>query len=483
VPADSVDVSSTQEGSTVENVSRRKLMAGMGVGAAALTVAALTGNGRALAADATATVDTLPQAPGAATLGAGSFALFSQENLNFQTLFALGSAGQIAEAGEVIASVAQANSTPGGATYQSVYDAFIAMANRLETAAADAKKAGHRVTARSKYLRAAKYYAQALYWVPGTTTPGAEADVYRVMDHAFTAGMKLIQPTPEPIEIPYERRTLPGWFMRPVDDGKRRPTIIMNNGSDGQNVDMLVQGGFAALERGYNVLIFEGPGQGSQLFLENVPFRPDWEKVITPIVDLLMKRSDVNPKQIALRGISFGGELTPRAAAFEHRIAALVTDPGSVSAWDNYPPVIQDISNQGTPEQINAAWNNVIVPGSTPEEMFNLKKTLEIYSVAAHDAAKAGQVPSDWASLSSTIKQYNLDGVIDKITCPTLVTQYQGDTFFTDEGRTLYDGLTVKKKNFVEFTAVDGSQYHCGPMAPQLVNETLWDWLDDVFDR
>ncbi len=132
----------------VENISRRGLMTGMGVGAAALTLAAWTGNGKAIAADAKVTLDTLLQGPGAATLGAGSFALFTQENLNFQTLFALGSAGQIAEVGEVISSVAQSNNTPGGATYQSVYDAFIAMGNRLETAAANAKKAGHRVTAR-----------------------------------------------------------------------------------------------------------------------------------------------------------------------------------------------------------------------------------------------------------------------------------------------------------------------------------------------
>ncbi len=303
------------------------------------------------------------------------------------------------------------------------------------------------------------------------------------MDHAFTAGMELIQPTPEPIEIPYERRTLPGWFMRPVDDNKRRPTIIMNNGSDGQNVDMLAQGGFAALERGYNVVIFEGPGQGSQLFLENIPFRPDWEKVVTPIVDLLEQRNDVNQKQIALRGISFGGELTPRAAAFEHRIAALVADPGSMSAWENYPPVIQDITKLGTPKLVSAAWNNDIVPASTPEEAFNLKKSLEIYTVAAHDAAKKGEVPSDWASISDTIKRYNLYDVVAKIKCPTLVTQYEGDTFFTDEGRKLFEALQVKKKDFVEFTAVDGAQYHCGPMAPQLVNETCWDWLDDVFVR
>jgi dienelactone hydrolase len=467
----------------METISRRGLLTGMGVGAAGVTLAALTGNGTAFAAGGDATVDTLPQTAGAATLGAGSFALFSQVDLNFQTLFALGSAGQIAAAGEVVSAVAQANSTPGGATYQAIFDAFIAMGNRLETAAAAAAKNGHRVTARAKYLRAAKYYAQALYWVPGTSTPGAEADVYQVMDHAFTSGMNLMQVMPERLKIPYERRTLPGWFMRPAGDGKRRPTIIMNNGSDGQNVDMLVQGGFDALERGYNVVIFEGPGQGSQLFLENIPFRPDWEKVITPIVDVLEQRSDVNTKQIALRGISFGGELTPRAAAFEHRIAALVADPGNVDTWVNYPAILQDVAKSGTRAQINAAWNTDIVPGSTPEQMFSLKKTLEIFTAGAHDDVTKGEVPTDWAAVSEAIGKFNLDGVVDKIKCPTLVTKYEGDTWFKDEPRKLYDALTVKKKDYVEFTAVDGAQYHCGPLAPQLVNETCWDWVDDVFDR
>jgi hypothetical protein len=89
----------------------------------------------------------------------------------------------------------------------------------------------------------------------------------------------------------------------------------------------------------------------------------------------------------------------------------------------------------------------------------------------------------DFSFLSSTIKQYNLFDVADKIRCPTLVTQHQGDTFFTTEGQQLFDALKVKNKKFVEFTAVDGTQYHCGPMAPQVVNETCWDWVDGVFDR
>ena len=140
----------------------------------------------------------------------------------------------------------------------------------------------------------------------------------------------------------------------------------MNNGSDGQNVDMLAEGGLVALERGYNVVIFEGPGQGSQLFLHDVPFRSDWERVITPIVDYLETRTDVNLDQVAIRGISFGGLLVPRAAAHEHRLSAVVADPGSVKTILDYPPIIRDIAHGKSADAINSTWNATVVPGATP---------------------------------------------------------------------------------------------------------------------
>jgi pimeloyl-ACP methyl ester carboxylesterase len=50
--------------------------------------------------------------------------------------------------------------------------------------------------------------------------------------------------------------------------------------------------------------------------------------VITPVVDFLRARPDVDRRRISLVGASFGGFLTARAAAHEHRLAALVTDTG-----------------------------------------------------------------------------------------------------------------------------------------------------------
>ncbi len=89
---------------------------------------------------------------------------------------------------------------------------------------------------------------------------------------------------------------------------------------------MLAFGGAGALARGYNVLFFDGPGQQSQLFEQGSFFRHDWEAVITPVVDFLLGRPEVDAGKLALYGVSQAGYWVPRAIAFVHRPAAAVAD-------------------------------------------------------------------------------------------------------------------------------------------------------------
>ena len=470
----------------MQSISRRRALLGLGGGAVAATVAACSGTNAIGAtrdiAGLSTTPTTIPLTASQSALGGGTWRLFAQDDLNFQTQFALGESGSIACAGEVMAVVAQANAAPGGASYQSVFDAFIAMANRVQEQAAAALKEGHLATAQGRFLRSAKYYAQALYWVFGTSTPDANESVCMAMDGVFTEGMKLRPLPTEQVEIPYGDSTLPGWFMKPANDNRKRPTIIMNNGSDGQNVDMLAQGGEAALARGYNVLIFEGPGQCSQLFVKHIPFRPDWNNVLTPVVDFLVKRSDVDPKAIAVRGISFGGLLVPQAAAYEHRFAAIVADPGSVDDWNNYPKFITDMYVAGDPKKTNDSWK-MIRDGATPTQKFNLIKTMSIFTREAYADACRGQLVTDFYAWATDQNRYNITSILGQITTPTLVTQYDGDTWFGTMPEQMFKGIHAKESAFHRFTAVDGAEGHCGPMAPQVTNEVCWDFVDHVLGR
>ena len=54
-------------------------------------------------------------------------------------------------------------------------------------------------------------------------------------------------------------------------------------------------------------------------------FRPNWESVVSPVIDWAVARPEVDPARIALFGLSMGG-LAPRAAAFEPRIALICID-------------------------------------------------------------------------------------------------------------------------------------------------------------
>src|SRR6202012_168835 len=185
------------------------------------------------------------------------------------------------------------------------------------------------------------------------------------------------------------------------------PTVILNNGLDSQSVALYAYGGAAALERGYNALIFEGPGQGAMLFERQVPFRPDWENVITPVVDYLLSRPDVDPDRIALTGWSMGGEMVSRAAAFEPRLAAVVADPGILSMWLSVetltPQIAALFSGGATRQQVNQAWITDIVPGLDPVTRYSLAKGSEGYGRQFLLAARAGQVYADFYDLGTTI--------------------------------------------------------------------------------
>ena len=73
----------------------------------------------------------------------------------------------------------------------------------------------------------------------------------------------------------------------------------------------------AAAERGFNVLVVEGPGQVGALHRNpGLVMRPDYEVPISAVVDYLVTRPDVDPERLAIVGYPVGGYLAPRAAAF-----------------------------------------------------------------------------------------------------------------------------------------------------------------------
>jgi hypothetical protein len=214
------------------------------------------------------------------------------------------------------------------------------------------------------------------------------------------------------------------------------------------------------------------------LFEREIPFRPDWEKVVTPVVDWLRERSDVDPDRIALTGWSMGGELVVRAAAFEPRLAAVVSDPGSYDIWLAWPENVRTLAASPDAAEVNREWQ-AIISVLTPDEAFDVKKRGEIFGRDFLRQARRGEVPTDLALLATRIQEYDLTAVADRVEPPVLVTDYELEQFYPGQARQLYDMLPGRK-DYVTFDVSQGAEYHCAPMAPQFRNEVVFDWLDDT---
>jgi hypothetical protein len=412
------------------------------------------------------------------------FELFSQQDLNFETLFTLGGAGYgAAEVGEVVTAVNAINRR--GGSYQDYFDVFSALARRTVALGDSQLKSGYKASARSAYLRGAAYYDCCLFFVLGTRQRASEADVYARMQYSWNQAAMLFEPAFQRVQIPYAGTWLPGYFLACDSTPVPRPTVIINNGSDAQNIDLYVYGGAAALERGYNALIFEGPGQGSMLFERQIPFRPDWQKVITPIVDWLIARPDVDATRIALTGWSMCGCSVIQAAAYEHRLAAVVADPGVLDVWKVWSKSVRKLMASGLPKaEVNRIWTTKFVPYiTTPVDRFTLAKRSELFGRQFLLAARSGRLFTDLYDLGRTIMQVNCSATAHKVSCPTLITAYEDDAFFGahNQAAAVFGRLpkTIEKE-LHWFTVAHGAEYHDAPMAPQTRNQVVFDWLDRV---
>jgi hypothetical protein len=393
---------------------------------------------------------------------------FDHQQFNFEFQFALG--GVHYGAGDLGEMLSTADRIVDGDA-DSWCQEWIATGQRVAALAEECEQSAYRVSARAAYLRAATYFAVALSAVDGTKDPDALLNpTFAQHRHYFDAYVQLLEPPAERVQIPYEGQTMPGYLFRPSTLEVPRRTLIMNNGSDGPVTSVWPPVAAGGVARGYNVVIFDGPGQQSMLFERRVPFRHDWEHVITPVVDFLLGRSDVDQKQIVLYGISQAGYWVPRALAFEHRIAAAIADPGVYDVFEPWaeavPPELRQLLDSGDKKDFDRFFEERM-KDATPAERQNWEWRAKPYGL---------QSPFD---VFTAARQYNLTDVVDQITTPLLITDPEGEQFWPGQSQQLFDKLRGVKR-LMPFTASEGADSHCEPMARSLLEQRMFDWLDET---
>jgi dienelactone hydrolase len=392
------------------------------------------------------------------------------EQMDFETQILLGCCHYgAADAGEILATVER---IPSG-DFEQWYQEWFGLAERMQGIAEQCASSGNFVSAKKAFLRAATYFSASAVFIDGTQDPSRGVPAWKRHLTCWELFCSYQNPPAEKVSIPYEGLSMPGYFFLPDQSGGPWATIIFNNGSDGPSSGMWTSGVAGALERGYAALVFDGPGQNALLWLQHIPFRPDWEKVITPVVDFLLQREDVDPNRIALSGISQAGYWVLRALAFEQRIAAGIVDPGvmdvSVTFFRELPPEMGELLDAEKEKEFNQFMAEGLRQAGD-EVRQNVEWRMKPYRA------------KNFYHLFRMVRQYNAKDVIRQIQCPLFIADPDDEQFWPGQSQEVYDAL-VSPKTIVRFTAEEGANWHCEPKARSLYDQRMFDWLDTVMPK
>nr|WP_242951396.1 hypothetical protein [Clostridium kluyveri] len=206
---------------------------------------------------------------------------------------------------------------------------FVKEAEKIEALAEGCLEKGHRVSAGDAFLRAYSYYRAAFCGV----APGEKDHdtIYFKSTSCFRRGIdaksELIPH--EWVTVDYKGHKFPGCFFKHDNSGKPRPTIYLHNGAETHAEDHYFMYTQSALDRGYNCLILDGPWDpcgrfyapdATYKFFNGEELAACWRAV----TDMLLDRSDVDPKRLVVAGESYGGAKTMYHASVDDRFAAVI---------------------------------------------------------------------------------------------------------------------------------------------------------------
>lgn len=375
------------------------------------------------------------------------------------------------EVGEIMSAI----STIGDGGVDAWVGTFADLAGKVAAQGDDSAAAGHRTSARDSYLRASTYFDLSYWPIYGAPVDPRLKSAAAASDEAFAKAMGLVDHYAQFIEVDLDGLAMPAWFLSPDAAGTPRRTIVHTNGYDSNVHEMYFAHALAALDRGWNVVLFDGPGQGRCLIRDGASLRPDWEAVVGPVLDAVAARPDVATDSIVLAGWSLGGYLAPRAAATHaDRLAALVADPGQWDQRDNVVTMLPLTDDE------KAAFPNIDLTKLDPIGQW--LDSPDADPVMKWRIVQRGfwvnGVP-DFAGYAVELCKFVLSDRAANITCPTAITQDATDPLAKNAG-VLFDALGATTKTLIKFSESDGAGGHCETLNRSLYHQRVYDWLDEV---
>jgi dienelactone hydrolase len=368
---------------------------------------------------------------------------------NLSVDLAIEMGARIGEIEAMCAPLKEAAQAPDAAGTQAFRETWVRMADKLCELAEEDKARGRLLSAGEKINRAASYLITA----ERLQAHGSEGRValYRRHLDLFAEGVRLSGERCTRVEIPYEGRYLSALHVPAEGVSGRAPLLVQVNGLDSTK-EMKYRVGLPAwlARRGVASLVVDQPGTGEALRLQGLTARYDSEHWASRVVDWLETRDDVDVRRIGMEGVSLGGYYCPRAVAFEPRFAAGV-------CWG-----------------ANHDWRDV------QKRRLEKEGSFPVPHYWSHVRWVWGA--KDMDDFMRIAENVHLDGVVEKIKVPFLVTHGEKDSQIPLKWahRTYEQLVNSPKRELKVFTEREGGVQHSSFDNSINAGQYIADWVAET---
>lgn len=367
---------------------------------------------------------------------------------NLAVNMAIESGGQIGEIEDMCRPLLEAGARGVDAGTAEFLTQWVNMADKLLGLASEDEARGRVLSASRKMQRAALYLLVAER-MQGHGHPGRDA-TFAKAQQVFRHSVDIGRENAERVEIPYQGKVLPALLTRAPTKGPQ-PCVLYVNGLD--SCKELLYWSWLPRElarRGIATLSVDQPGTGEALRLQGLPATHESERWATACYDWLAAHDEIDAERIGMAGISLGGYFTPRAMAFEPRFAS-----GAVwGANHDWAEVQKKRLLREGENPVPHYWNHV-------QWVFGAKDRDEFFEKA---------------------QGMCLDGILDRIRAPFLVTHGEKDRQIAlSYAQRSYDQLVNSSKRELKiFTEREGGVEHVGADNMTFARDYIADWFAET---
>jgi pimeloyl-ACP methyl ester carboxylesterase len=361
--------------------------------------------------------------------------------------------------------------------FESWYTEWFKLAKRVLSSIDETKEDTYSpVTLRSVYFRASHYFFVADFFLHGNKSDPRMVECYDLWKKYFDKANAYLPIPGKRVNVKADGFEVPAMIFRAsaASESSPRPTLVVGGGFESCMEETFHVFAVAALERGYNVVLYEGPGHRS-VINQGVGFVAEWERAVNPLVDYIFANksgelSFIDTHKLGLIGMSLGGYLSARAAAFEPRFAAVMSIDG---VWDfletihNIMPDLKEAWKKGDAEEFDREFEANPSTWSTNRKWthddllytFCKDSPFEVYKIAE--------------------KMTLANGVAERIKAPIFIGDATDDMFFEGQpprvAKAIGPNATLKV-----FGPDQSAQLHCQSGALLYLNQAMMEWFAGV---